>query len=72
MQVKNVNLPDGTVLWVTLDFMPVGTITVRAGSGTMATYNLGQFGVSRNAVRVYSSLPDVGAFQQILIGGAFR
>ena len=71
-QVKDVNLPDGTVLWVTLDFKPVGTITPRAGSGTMAQYNMGRFGVSRDAVRVYSSLPDVNAFQQILIGGAFR
>jgi len=71
-QVKNVNLPDGRVLWVTLDFMPVGTITLRGRSGTMATYNMGHFGVSRDAVRVYSALPDVAGSQQILIGGAFR
>jgi hypothetical protein len=71
-QVKNVKLPDGTVLWVTLDFMPVGTITLRGGSGTMAQYNLGRFGVSRDAVRVYSALPDISTSQQILIGGAFR
>ena len=71
-QVKNVNLADGTVLWVTLDFMPVGTITLRSGSGTMAQYNMGQFGVSRDAVRVYSALPDAGTSQQILIWGAFR
>jgi hypothetical protein len=71
-QVKNVNLPDGSVLWVTLDFQPVGTITLRAGSGTMPTYNLGQFGVSNDDVRVYSALPDVSTSRQILIGGAFR
>ena len=71
-QVKNVNLPDGTVLWVTLDFGPVGTITLRGGSGTMPTYNMGRFGVSNDDVRVYSSLPDISTFQQILIGGAFR
>ena len=70
-QVKNVGLPDGTVLWVTLDFKPVGTITLRGGTGTMATYDMGRFGVSRDAVRVYSSLPDAGTFQQILFGGAF-
>jgi len=72
VQVKNVALPDGSVLWVTLDFGPVGTITLRAGSGTMATYNMGQFGVSNDDVRVYSALPDVSSSQQILIGGAFR
>jgi hypothetical protein len=71
-QVTNVNLPDGTVLWVTLDFQPVGTITLRAGSGTMAQLNLGRFGVSRDQIRVYSALPDISTSQQILIGGFFR
>jgi hypothetical protein len=69
--VKNVNLPDGTQLWVTLDFGPVGTITLRAGSGTMASYNMGRFGVSRDQIRVNSALPDVSTAQQILIGGSF-
>ncbi len=69
--VKKVNLPDGTQLWVTLDFKPVGTITLKNGSGSMTPYNLGDFGVSMDQVRVFSSLPDVGAFQQILIGGSF-
>ncbi len=71
-QVKDVNLPDGSVLWVTLDFKPVGTITLRGGSGTMPTYNMGRFGVSNDDVRVYSALPDISTSQQILIGGAFQ
>ena len=71
-QVKDVNRPDGTVLWVTLDFQAVGTITLHGGSGTMATYNLGRFGVSNDEVRVYSALPDVATSQQILIGPYFR
>jgi len=72
VSVKNVALPDGSVLWVTLDFGPVGTIVLRGGSGTMPTYNMGRFGVSNDDVRVYSALPDVSSFRQILIGGAFR
>jgi hypothetical protein len=72
VQVKDVNLPDGSVLWVTLDFKPVGTISLRGGSGTMPTYNMGRFGVSNDDVRVYSALPDISSSQQILIGGAFR
>ena len=72
VQVSNVNLPDGTQLWVTLDFGAVGTITLRGGSGTMATYNMGRFGVSRDQIRVNSALPDVAGAQQILIGGSFR
>ena len=72
VQVKNVGLPDGRRLWVTLDFKPVGTITLRSGTGTMPTYNMGRFGVSNDDVRVYSSLPDVKGSTEILIGGAFR
>lgn len=72
VQVKNVNLPDGTQLWVTLDFLPVGTITLSGGSGTMPNYNMGHFGVSRDQVRINSALPDVPSAQEILIGGAFR
>ncbi|HST46259.1 choice-of-anchor D domain-containing protein [Jatrophihabitans sp.] len=71
VNVSNVNLADGTQLWVTLDFGPVGVITLKSRTGTMPTYNMGQFGVSRDQIRVYSSLPDNGAFQQILIGGSF-
>ena len=71
VSVTKVNLPDGTRLWATLDFAPVGTITLSHGSGSMTPYNLGRFGVSRDQFRVYSSLPDISTFQQILIGGSF-
>ncbi|HEU5268880.1 MAG TPA: choice-of-anchor D domain-containing protein [Jatrophihabitans sp.] len=71
ISVSHVNVPDGTQLWATLDFGPVGTITVSHGSGTMTPYNLGRFGVSRDQVRVYSSLPDLAGYQQILSGGSF-
>jgi Putative Ig domain/Abnormal spindle-like microcephaly-assoc'd, ASPM-SPD-2-Hydin len=71
VSVKNVNLPDGTQIWVTLDFNPVGLITLSHGSGSMAPNNMGDFGVSRDQIRVYTSLPDMSPFQQILIGGAF-
>jgi hypothetical protein len=58
-------------LWVALDFKAVGTITLRGRSGTMPTYNMGFFGVSRDSVAVYSALPDVASSQQILVGGQF-
>ena len=51
VQVKNVKLRDGTVLGVTLDFTPVGSVTLNGGQGTM-TANLGHFAVSRDQVRV--------------------
>ena len=64
VQVKNVNLPDGTVLQVTLDFTPVGTITLSRGQGTLVT-SLGHFAVSRDQVRVN------GGGTTILSGGFF-
>jgi hypothetical protein len=71
VQVKNVNLANGTVLWVTLDGLSVGEITLNRGSGTMPTYNMGNFSVNKDLVRVCDSLPDASPFQQILIGGGF-
>jgi hypothetical protein len=65
VQVKNVNLRDGTVLGVTLDFTPVGSITLAGGQGSM-TANLGHFAVSRDQVRVNDRNTT------ILIGGFFR
>jgi Abnormal spindle-like microcephaly-assoc'd, ASPM-SPD-2-Hydin/Putative Ig domain len=71
VSVRKVNLADGSQLWATLDGLPVGTITLSHGSGSMATYNLGRFGVSMDQVHVYSSFPDVSPFQQILSGASF-
>ena len=51
VQVKKVNLPDGTVLNVTLDFTPIGSLTLTGGQGSMQA-DLGHFGVSRDQVRV--------------------
>ena len=65
VQIKKVNLPDGTVLGVTLDFTPVGAITLSGQQGTLRT-SLGHFGVSRDQVRVNR------ASTTILIGGFFQ
>jgi hypothetical protein len=70
--VKNVNLPNGTVLWAAMGGLPVGEITLNRGSGTMPAYNLGNFEPINNLlVDVYDSLPDASPFQQILQGGSF-
>jgi hypothetical protein len=65
VQIKNVNLANGVVLQVTLDFTPVGTITLSGGAGTLVT-SLGHFGVSRDQVRVNN------AGTTILSGGFFQ
>jgi hypothetical protein len=56
----------GPVLWVTLAFQPVGAISLRDGSETMAQYSAGRFAVSGDDVRSYSAVPDTSNFQQIL------
>jgi hypothetical protein len=67
--VKNVNLPNGAVLWVTVAGMPVGEITLKNGSGTMPTYNMDGFTPgTANDLEVFSALPDVSSSQQILLG----
>jgi hypothetical protein len=71
-RVDHVNLPNGTVLWVSLDFKPVGTITLNGGSGAMKPYNLGRFGVSFSHIRVVSHAPPrVLGEPEILTGGFF-
>ena len=65
VQVTNINLPDGTVVDVSLDFTPIGTITLSQRGGTL-TANLGHFAVSNDEVRVsYDG-------QVIVIGPFFR
>ena len=66
VQIKTVNLPDGTVLTVTLDFTPVGIITLQGQQGALAT-SLSHFAVSRDQVRVNRSDGTT-----ILIGGFFQ
>jgi hypothetical protein len=65
VQISSVNLADGVVVQVTLDFTPVGTITLSRGAGTLVT-SLGHFGVSRDQVRINY------AGSTILAGGLFR
>jgi hypothetical protein len=70
VSVTNVNLPDGTTLWVTLDFGAVGKITLSGGRGTMATFVL-QHALSFDHVAIFDRIPDTGGANQILTGGFF-
>lgn len=51
VSVKDLNLPDGTVLTVTDAFTPVGTLTLSSGKGSMST-NLGHFFPAGDTIRV--------------------
>jgi hypothetical protein len=65
VQIRNVNLASGVVLQVTLDFKPLGTITLSGGSGQLVT-SLGHFAVSFDQVRIKNG--DTTIMQ----GGSFR
>jgi hypothetical protein len=63
VEIKNVNLPDGTVVGVSLDWTPIGTITLSGQRGVLTT-DLGHFGVSNDEVRVHygDSIILIGPF----------
>jgi hypothetical protein len=65
VNVRNVKLADGVALQVTIDFKPIGTITLAGGSGRVTT-SLGHFAVSFDQVRVKNGDTT------ILQGGSFR
>ena len=65
VQIRKVNLPDSTVVAVSLSFTPIGSITLVRGEGTFTT-DLGHFGVSRDPVEVRNGTTTV------LRGGYFQ
>jgi hypothetical protein len=58
--VKDVNLPDGTVLWVALSGQPIGTIALSRGAGSMRPY-VWPSELRRLQVQVFTSPPPFGA-----------
>ena len=72
VSVSNVNMANGTVLWVSLDTKTVGTITLNGGQGAMRAYNLGDFAVSFDQVTIVSTPPPaVNGQTSVLSGGSF-
>lgn len=67
--VKDVNLPNGTVLWVYLDHGPIGTITVSNGSGTMKPFII-QTGLRFDPVDVVNGPPPIHT-PDVLTGSSF-
>jgi Putative Ig domain/Abnormal spindle-like microcephaly-assoc'd, ASPM-SPD-2-Hydin len=66
--VKNVNLPNGTVLWVTLSQGGIiGTITLNSGQGSMRPF-VYDSELRKQQVQVFASPPFGATAQPILIG----
>jgi hypothetical protein len=66
--VKDVNLPDGTVVWVVLSGQPIGTIALVRGAGSIRPY-VYPSELRRLQVQVFTSPPPWGVLAQpILVG----
>jgi Putative Ig domain len=70
VNVSNVSLASGTVLWVSFDSKPVGTITLNGGQGAMRSYNLGDFGASFDQVSIVTTPPPAVLGQQVVLSGS--
>jgi hypothetical protein len=68
--VKNVNLPDGTVLWVTLGGEPIGTITLSKGGGTMAPWTTIS-SLRKQGMGVFTQPPTGTSPQSAILSGPF-
>jgi hypothetical protein len=68
--VKSVNLPNGTVLWVTLGGEPIGTITLSNGGGTMAPWTT-VASLRKQAMGVFTQPPTGTSPQSPILSGPF-
>jgi hypothetical protein len=69
--VKNVNLPNGTVLWVTLGGEPVGRITLTGGAGTIAPWTLAISTLRKQSMGVFTQPATGTAPQSPILSGPF-
>jgi hypothetical protein len=69
VSVKDVNLPDGTVLWVTLSGTPLGTIALHSGAGGISPY-VWPGELRRLQIQVYDQPPPFGVLVQPIMTGS--
>jgi hypothetical protein len=69
VSVKDVNLPDGTVLWVTLSGTPLGTIALHSGAGSIPPY-VWPGELRKMQIQIFNQPPPFGPLvQPIMTGG---
>jgi hypothetical protein len=71
VSVKDVNLPNGTVLWVTLGGEPIGRITLNSGTATMQPWTLAISTLRKQGVLIYTQPPTGDLTQVPVLSGAF-
>jgi hypothetical protein len=68
--VKSVNLPNGTVVWVTLGGEPIGRITLSNGAGTMAPW-VTTGSLRKQGMGVFTQPPTGTVPQNPILSGPF-
>ena len=69
VSVKNVNVPNGTVLWVTMG-RPIGTLTISNGAATMKPYVLNS-DLRKKGIAIYSQPPQLAFGLAPVLSGSF-
>jgi hypothetical protein len=69
--VKNVNLPDGTVLWVTLGGEPIGRITLSSHAATMQPWTLAISTLRKQGMAIFRAPPSATLTQNPILSGPF-
>jgi hypothetical protein len=69
VSVKNVNLPNGTVLWVNMG-QTIGTITLSGGAGTMRPFVLNS-DLRKKGIAIYRQPPRGNLVQTAVLSGPF-
>jgi hypothetical protein len=70
VSVDNVNLPNGTVLWVTLNGRPIGRITLSNGGGSIPPF-VYPSDLRKKGIQIYDAPPPLVNGEQPVIFGAF-
>ena len=71
VSLSNVNLPDGTGLWIYFDSRLVGRVGLVNGAAKMPPFNLGDFLSRKDAVSVYDTPPPVRTLEPSVLSSGF-
>jgi hypothetical protein len=69
--VKNVNLPNGTALWVTLGGEPIGRVTLSNRAATMQPWTLAIGTLRKQSIGVFTQPPTGALAQSPVLSGPF-
>lgn len=69
--VRNVNLPNGTILWVTLGGAPIARMTLTNGAASMQPWTLPFSTLRKQSMLIYTQPPTGSLTQAPLLSGPF-